>query len=132
MEFVYTEALGTNSSTMQAIYWNRETSELVVHFWAGSVIKYSGFNADDYRAFTGALSKGRFYNQYVKGAFRGEKLDDDTQFVHAEDVKAKDVEAEVSPINITVNIYVSGDPEEVARAVERLAPSLKAVKNWRG
>lgn len=132
MEFVYTNALGTNSSALQAAYWNSGTEELVVHFWAGSVIKYTGFNADDYRAFTNALSKGRFYTQYVKGSFRGEKLSDDTKFIHAEDVKTLSAEKETdaSPIVINVNIYVSGDPEKVAEAVERLAPSIKAVQDW--
>lgn len=132
MEFVYTTALATNSSALQAAYWNSETQELAVHFWAGSVIKYTGFNADDYRAFTNALSKGRFYTQYVKGSFRGEKLSDDTKFIHAEDIKTLSTEKEVdaSPIVINVNIYVSGDPEKVVEAVERLAPSIKAVQNW--
>ncbi|QGH76499.1 hypothetical protein SEA_DAUBENSKI_232 [Streptomyces phage Daubenski] len=138
MEFVYTNSLGTNSSTMQAIYWNEGTQELVIHFWAGSVIKYTGFTADDYRAFTSALSKGRFYNQYVKGSFRGEKLADDTRFVHELDVpkpavaESTELEAVLTPpVQITVNIYVSGDPDKIADAVERLAPSLKAVQNWR-
>lgn len=139
MEFVYTTALATNSSTMQAIYWNEKTDELVIHFWAGSVIKYTGFNSDDYRAFSSALSKGRFYNSYVKGNFHGEKLDNGTKFVHYEDtVKSEKadsqlLEAEFGPsVQVTVNIYVNGDPEQIAKAVERLAPSVRAVQNWRG
>lgn len=139
MEFVYTSALATNSSTMQAIYWNEHTEELVVHFWAGSVIKYVGFDSDDYRAFAGALSKGRFYNSFVKGAFKGFKLDNDTTFKHYDDIVAgvpdepKLLEAKLeAPINVTVNIYVNGDPEQIAKAVERLAPSVRAVQNWRG
>lgn len=138
MNFVYTNAISTNSSALQAVYWNKNSEELVVHFWAGSVIKYSGFNEDDYRALSGSLSKGRFYSQYIKGNFAGEKMSDDTQFVHEQDVvtptsAVQELEAEVgSSVQVTVNIYVNGDPESIARAVERLAPSIKAVQNWRG
>lgn len=138
MEFIYTHSMATNSSTMQAVYWNDKTFELAIHFWAGSVIKYTGFYHDDYRAFTNSLSKGRFYNQYIKGSYGGEKLDNNTQFIHANDVKSVEVEsqllnADLAPnIQVTVNIYVNGDPEKIAEAVERLAPSVRAVQNWRG
>jgi hypothetical protein len=81
------------------------------------------------------MSKGRYYTQYVKGNFRGEKMDEDTSFVHADSVKrteSKLLEAELSPsVQVTVNIYVNGDPEKIAKAVERLAPSIRAVQNWR-
>ncbi|ASR77895.1 hypothetical protein FDI38_gp071 [Streptomyces phage Peebs] len=138
VDFIYTNAIGTNSSALQGVYWNKNSEELVVQFWGGSVIKYTGFNEDDYRAFASALSKGRFYSQYVKGNFRGEKMDNETNFVHEQDVvtpfsEVKELEAEVGPsIQVTVNIYVNGDPDSIAKAVERLAPSIRAVQNWRG
>ena len=137
MEFVFTNAIATNSSAMQGIYWNGDTNELVVHFWGGSIIKYTEFNSDDFRAFGSSLSKGRFYSQYVKGNFRGEKLDENIAFVHANDVakaaQSELLEAEVgASVQVTVNIYVNGDPEQIAKAVERLAPSVRAVQNWRG
>lgn len=135
MNFVYTDTLATNSSTMQAVYWNSETHELVVHFWAGSVMKYVNFFSDDYRAFTNALSKGRFYNSYIKGNFGGTKLADDTRFVHASETvktaESQELEAQ-SNVQITVNIYVNGDPEQIAKAVERFAPSVRALQNWSG
>lgn len=135
--FVYTDAIATTgSSTMQAVYWNSEANELVVHFWAGSVMKYGRFYSDDYRALTNALSKGRFYNSYIKGHFTGEKLPDNTQFVHVgETVKEvkSETQAEVTPsVQVTVNIYVNGDPEQIAKAVERFAPSVRALQNWGG
>ena len=138
MDFIYSNSIATNSSALQGVYWNKNSEELVVQFWGGSVIKYNGFNEDDYRAFASALSKGRFYSQYVKGTFRGEKLDSETNFVHEQDVvtpfsQVQELEAEVGPsIQVTVNIYVNGDPEQIAKAVERLAPSIRAVQNWRG
>ena len=139
MQFVYTNSLVTSSSAFQAVYWNKNTEELVVHFWSGSVTKYVGFNEDDYRAFANSLSKGRFYTQYVKGNFRGERLDENTEFVHEKDVvtptsEVQELVADVqaAPVNVTINIYVSGDPAEIAKAVERLAPSVRALQNWRG
>jgi hypothetical protein len=136
MEFIYTTALATNSSTMQAVYWNKQTQELVIHFWAGSVIKYVNFTEEDFRAFANSLSKGSFYNRYIKGSFHGEKLSNDTMFVHESDRLSapQELEAVVSaePIVVNVNIYVNGDPEQIAKAVERLAPSVRAVQNWRG
>lgn len=137
MQFVYTNAIVTNSSALQGVYWNTDTDELVVQFWGGSVIKYVDFNEDDYRAFASALSKGRFYSQYVKGNFRGERMSEDTVFVHQQDVapssEVRELVADVqaTPITVTINIYVSGDPAEIAKAVERLAPSIRAVQNWR-
>lgn len=135
MEFVYSDSLATNSSTMQAVYWNRSNRELVIHFWAGSVIKYVEFTLEDYRSFSNSLSKGRFYNSYIKGSFHGEKLSSDTVFVHESDRLSAPqmLEAVVTaePIVVNVNIYVNGDPEQIAKAVERLAPSVKAVQNWR-
>ncbi len=138
MDFVYTNAIGTNSSALQGVYWNKNSEELVVHFWGGSVIKYTDFSEDDYRAFSSALSKGRFYSQYVKGNFHGERLDENTNFVHEQDVvtqrsEVKELTAEVGPsVEVTINIYVNGNPEDIAKAVERLAPSVRAVQNWRG
>lgn len=137
MEFIFTNSIATSSSAMQGIYWNSGTQELVVHFWGGSVIKYVAFNEDDFRALSSALSKGRFYSQYVKGNFRGEKMDESTMFIHADDVQKQAepqlLEAEVGPsVQVTVNIYVNGDPDSIAKAVERLAPSIRAVQNWRG
>lgn len=137
MQFTYTHSIATQSSTMQAVYWNGNTNELVVHFWAGSVMKYSSFYSDDFRAFSNAMSKGRFYNSYIKGAFHGSKMDNDTQFVHYEDtikkIEPETVEAEPkTSTQITVNIYVNGDPEAIAKAVERFAPSVRALENWRG
>jgi hypothetical protein len=138
MDFIYSNSIATNSSALQGVYWNKNSEELVVQFWGGSVIKYVGFNEDDYRAFASALSKGRFYSQYVKGNFRGEKMDNETNFVHEQDVvtpfsQVQELEAEVGPsVQVTVNIYVNGDPEQIAKAVERLAPSIRAVQNWRG
>jgi hypothetical protein len=134
MNFVYTDALVTNSSALQTAYWNSETNELAVHFWAGSVMKYSRFYSDDYRAFTNALSKGRFYTSYIKGHFTGEKLDDNTQFVHVEEtvkeVKSEQTADGAPSVQVTVNIYVNGDPEQIAKAVERFAPSVRALQNW--
>lgn len=138
MNFIYSNSIATNSSALQGVYWNKNSEELVVQFWGGSVIKYNGFKEDDYRAFASALSKGRFYSQYVKGTFRGERLDNETNFVHEQEVvtpfsQVQELEAEVGPsIQVTVNIYVNGDPEKIAKAVERLAPSIRAVQNWRG
>lgn len=133
--FVYTNAIATNSSTMQAVYWNSEANELVVHFWAGSVMKYGRFYSDDYRALTNALSKGRFYNSYIKGHFTGEKLSDNTQFVHVgetvKEIKSEILQPDLAPnVQVTVNIYVNGDPEQIAKAVERFAPSVRALQNW--
>lgn len=139
MQFVYTNNISPNSSALQEIFWNKDAEELVVLFWSGNMFKYTGFNSDDFRAFSNALSKGRFYSDYVKGNFRGEKLPEAIEFVYSDDVKAtlsapQTVEADVqtAPINVTINVYVNGNPEDVARAVERLAPSIRAVQNWRG
>ncbi|QNN98451.1 hypothetical protein SEA_LILMARTIN_243 [Streptomyces phage LilMartin] len=138
MDFVYSNSIATNSSALQGVYWNKDSGELVVQFWGGSVIKYADFDEDDYRAFASALSKGRFYSQYVKGNFRGEKMSDETNFVHEQDVvtslsEVKELQAEVGPsVEVTINIYVNGNPDDIAKAVERLAPSVRAVQNWRG
>ncbi|QNO12630.1 hypothetical protein SEA_MULCHMANSION_247 [Streptomyces phage MulchMansion] len=138
MDFVYSNSIATNSSALQGVYWNKGSKELVVQFWGGSVIKYADFGDDDYRAFASSLSKGRFYSQYVKGNFRGEKMSDETNFVHEQDVvtslsEVKELQAEVGPsVEVTINIYVNGNPDDIAKAVERLAPSVRAVQNWRG
>jgi hypothetical protein len=31
-------------------------------------------------------------------------------------------------VSVTINIYVNGDPEAVAKAVEQLAPSFRAIQ----
>lgn len=134
-EFIYTNSIGLSSSTMQAAYWNKDTSQLAIHFWNGSVVRYDTFTENAYRTFADSLSKGSFYNRYIKGSYPGSKMSDDTVFVHKMDkVSSANMHPQnmnaVAPeptINVTVNIYVSGDPEDIAKAVERLAPSIRAI-----
>jgi hypothetical protein len=133
MDFLYTDVFNANSNALDTVYFDAGSQRIAIVFWSGSVVQYSNFSESDWNAFTGALSKGSFYNQRIKGSRQhaSQMLDNSVQFIHREDVEQKTgqlLEAAFEPaINVTVNIYVNGDPEEIAKAVERLAPSIRAV-----
>lgn len=133
MDFLYTDALTANSNALDTVYFDAGSQRIAIVFWSGSVVQYSNFSESDWDAFTGALSKGSFYNQRIKGnrQYSSLPLDGSVQFIHREDSEQKTgqlLEAAFEPnVNVTVNIYVNGDPEAIAKAVERLAPSIRAV-----
>jgi hypothetical protein len=135
MKFIFTAARVTDSQAIDTAYFNADTQQLAVVFWSGSVVIYSNFSNGEWDSFNKSLSKGRYYNQYIKGnrAFPSQ-LAENVTFENKQDVQqiAEDSVSVAEPVyNVTVNIYVNGDPEAIAKAVESLAPSFRAIKEKR-
>lgn len=136
----YDEQLSVDSSAFEAAFWNRHERTLYMKFWNGSVVSYASFGNQDWDRFQNAMSKGAYYNSQIKSnwAFKGNQMATPVSFRERQTVTAKDFNVDSvelnhsaeSPVNITVNIFFAGDPEAIAKAVERFAPSIKALKNF--
>jgi hypothetical protein len=135
----YDEQLDVDSSAFETAFWNRHERILYMKFWNGSVVSYTSFGNQDWDRFQNAMSKGAYYNSQIKTnwAFKGNQVTTPVSFrgrqpITANDLNSNSVElnhSAESPVNITVNIFFSGDPEAIAKAVERLAPSIKAINS---
>lgn len=137
-QFVYTESFGTPaSSAIDSVYFDGNSGDMAIKFKHGHTTIYRGVPRSEFKAFNSAMSHGVFYNTRVKGAYPSSSYMQ-AEFVGRNQPKLATAEAQeleavlAAPIQVTVNIYVNGDPEKIAEAVERLAPSIKAVQNWRG
>ncbi|UMO76391.1 hypothetical protein SEA_TOMAS_248 [Streptomyces phage Tomas] len=130
MHFDYTHAMVPKSSALEMLYFNTNDSTLAIKFWSGATIKYTGFGSEDWDNLFNAMSKGAYYNQRIKGVFDSQHLGSGVVFHSVEKTEELDliVNENASPLNVTINIYVNGDPEAIAKAVERLAPSIRAVQ----
>lgn len=135
----YDEQLNVDSSAFETAFWNKHERILYMKFWNGSVVSYASFGNQDWDRFQNAMSKGAYYNSQIKTnwAFKSNQVSTPVSFrgrpvVTANDFNKDSVELNnsVEPaVNITVNIFFSGDPNEIAKAVERLAPSIRAINN---
>lgn len=137
-QFRVTEEFDTpSSSAIQSVRFDEGENLMAITFNHGTVTVYRGVPRSEFKAFRNAMSHGMFYNTRVKGAYPSSSYDT-VHFISAQPAKqafaeTQELEAEAtSGIQVTVNIYVNGDPEQIAKAVERLAPSVRAVQNWRG
>lgn len=136
----YDEQLSVDSSAFEAAFWNRHERTLYMKFWDASVVSYASFGNQDWDRFQNAMSKGAYYNSQIKSnwAFKGSRIGSPVSFRERQAVTAKSISADSvelnhsaeAPVNITVNIFFTGDPEGIAKAVERFAPSIKALKNF--
>jgi hypothetical protein len=135
--FGYTDMRQADSAVIKAAYWSSTTYELVVHFVNGSMRRYTGVYLSDWRGMKNALSLGTYYNNYVRGNSRFSSYPFDGAFVFAGEVaepvklETEVVSADIQSkfdVSVTINIYVNGDPEAVAKAVEQLAPSFRAIQ----
>jgi hypothetical protein len=135
----YDEQLNGSSSAFETAFWNKHERTLYMVFWNGSVVSYSSFGQEDWSRFSNSMSKGVYYNSHIKTnwAFKGYQMSKPVAFkgrevVTADNFNKDSVELNHSPepsVNITVNVFFSGDPQEIAKAVERLAPSIRAINN---
>lgn len=138
-EFRVTDEFDTpSSSAIQTVKFDENTGLMAIVFNHGTVTIYRGVPRSEFKAFRHAMSHGVFYNTRVKGAYPSTSYDT-VNFVSAHPAQpafaeTHELEADVQapPVNVTINIYVSGDPDQIVKAVERLAPSIRAVQNWRG
>jgi len=61
------------SSNLKAVGYESEILE--VEFLNGGVYEYSEVPQENYDGLMAALSKGKYYNQYIKGQFPSKKLE---------------------------------------------------------
>ncbi|WXW92704.1 hypothetical protein SEA_ENYGMA_257 [Streptomyces phage Enygma] len=134
-EFPYTDHFTANSSVIDAIYYNKVEKQLAVLFNRGDVQVYQGVSEDEFGRLHSALSVGVYYNRYIKGQYNSRGWGDRVRFYKLQEKKPLEehpefntVEEKSSDVNVTINIYVNGNPEDVAKAVERLAPSFRAMR----
>jgi hypothetical protein len=57
------------SSTIAAIGYDEATETLEVEFVSGAVYRYRSVNRDVFEDFRAATSKGRFFNEQIRGAY---------------------------------------------------------------
>lgn len=62
------------SSNIEAIDYSKSNRVLKIWFKNGSLYKYNDVNLQTYKQLKEATSVGKFYNNVIKGKFRGEKL----------------------------------------------------------
>ncbi|QAY08868.1 hypothetical protein SEA_GENIE2_247 [Streptomyces phage Genie2] len=134
-EFPYTDHFTANSSVIAAVYYNKNEQLLAILFKRGDVTVYSGVDSEEFSRLHSALSVGVYYNQRIKGQYGSQSWGDRVKFYKLAEKKTLDqhpefntVEEKSGDVNVTINIYVNGNPEDVAKAVERLAPSFRAMK----
>jgi len=65
--------ISVKSSNLQAVGYEAEIME--VEFLNGSVYEYSEIPQEKYDGLMTAPSKGKYYNQYIKGQFPSKKLE---------------------------------------------------------
>ncbi|AXH66962.1 hypothetical protein SEA_STARPLATINUM_259 [Streptomyces phage StarPlatinum] len=134
-EFPYTDHFTANSSVIDGVYFNKDEQKLAVLFNRGDVQVYSGVSEDEFSRLHSALSVGVYYNRYIKGQYSSQGWGDRVKFYKLAEKKPLEmhpefntVEEKSGDVNVTVNIYVNGNPEDIAKAVERLAPSFRAMR----
>jgi hypothetical protein len=57
------------SSNLHAIGFDEPTKTLAVHFRNGAIWHYPGASPELWKRFDAAESKGKFFNDYIKGKF---------------------------------------------------------------
>jgi hypothetical protein len=136
---IYDEQLNVDSSAFETAFWNKHERTLYMKFWNGSVVSYADFGPEVWERFKNAMSKGAYYNSQIKNnwafkgyqmslpvAFKGREVPTSNSFVDPVELNHS-----IEPaVNITINVFFSGDPQEIAKAVERLAPSIRAINNF--
>lgn len=75
---VLTQTNTYNSSTVKSSSYNYEHKTLMVHFDHASYL-YEGVSLNDYENFANAGSQGRALNQYIKGKYEFQKLNETKQ-----------------------------------------------------
>ena len=66
------ERFGIQSSTIKSAGYERGV--FVLEFHNGSVFAYKDFDIATFEAFAQAESKGKFFNQEIRGKYQGEKI----------------------------------------------------------
>jgi hypothetical protein len=66
------QRIEVDSSTIAAISWEKNT--LQVEFHSGNTYEYYNVSELMYKRFLSASSKGRFYNTYIKNAYRFKRI----------------------------------------------------------
>ena len=56
-----------SSRTIYSIGFDKQSSTLQIRFWSGFTYQYFGVPVSVYESFKLATSKGRFYNQHIRG-----------------------------------------------------------------
>ena len=62
------------SSNVAGIGYNAQTKELHVQFKSGAVYVYQDVSFEVVEAFKEAPSKGKYFNEHIKGAYEFEKI----------------------------------------------------------
>lgn len=132
---VFDNELDANSSAFERAFHDNNENVLYIKFWNGTAVSYTNFSKSDWESFSDAMSKGAYYNGRIKASRQhsGSFINDSATFVKRKaKIASKSGEFNHSSepsVNITVNVFFSGDPQEIAKAVERLAPSIRAINN---
>jgi KTSC domain-containing protein len=64
--------MAVESSSIDTVGWEKEVLE--IRFTNGGVYRYFGVPPDVCLDFLQADSKGRFFNRYIRGVYRGERV----------------------------------------------------------
>ena len=72
----YKILLGVNmpSTVIAGIKYHASSKSLDIHFISGTIYRYKNVPAELYARMKQALSKGKFFNTYIKGSFEFEQL----------------------------------------------------------
>lgn len=68
------ERIAVDSSAIAAIGYDEDSCTLLVEFIKSGSYHYEGVSLETYEVFLGAESKGRFFQQNVKGRFAYSKI----------------------------------------------------------
>ena len=75
MHFYYDQSFKADSTSIDEVFYNGNTKELVVKFLNGNLAGYWGVQVGIFNQFRSASSTGQFYNTNVRGWFKGFKVD---------------------------------------------------------
>lgn len=131
----YDRMMNVDSSAFEMAFFDEKESKLYIKFWGDRTTSYSNFTNEDWLKFSNAISKGSYYNAKIKGNWNhpSETFGGPISFTGRETVEELSTElinSNEPSVNITINIFFNGDPEAIAKAVEKMAPSLKAINNF--
>lgn len=79
----YIDKAEVNSSSIDSLYYNKNGQRLWVKFVNGNIAGYAGVPVSVFNEFKNAPSVGRYYNNWVKGAYTG--LNGDVDLVQSWD-----------------------------------------------
>lgn len=130
----FTEKSEANSTSIDTVYYNKDSHRLWVKFLNGNLAGYSGVTQAVYNEFKGAVSLGRYYNNWIKGQYPGLNSDVNLQQTNENVVAIKtNYEYEVEYVTTdTLKVSASSEIEALNRAKTALGDGvvIKSVKRF--